>query len=194
MRHHLFRRWQKAQSLVEFSLILPIIMTMTLSIAEFGMAYGTNMTMIEATREGARVGAVLVNGSNSLGMTGITGAACVDAQIILAVQRVVQSPGSGITLANIDNIHIFKANASGGEALANVWTVGASTRCTLSLAFTEGSVGWNATARNATLPVDAIGVSIQYRYRLFTPLSAITGLFGLNTITMRDSTVMDLEP
>jgi hypothetical protein len=37
-------------------------------------------------------------------------------------------------------------------------------------------------------------VSIQYKYKLFTPLSAITGLVGLNTITMVDSTVMDLEP
>ena len=135
-----------------------------------------------------------MNGSNNLGLFGITGAACVDPQIILAVQRVVESPGSGITAANIDEVDIYKANASGGQALSNVWHVGASSPCGLSLHFVQSSVGWNATARTNTLPVDAIGVSITYRYRLFTPLSAITGLFGLNTISMTDSTVMDLEP
>ena len=44
------------------------------------------------------------------------------------------------------------------------------------------------------LPSDSIGVIIQYHYKLFTPLSAVTGLFGTNNITMVDSTVMDLEP
>jgi Flp pilus assembly protein TadG len=190
------RRWQRAQSLVEFTLILPIIMTLTLSIAEFGMAYGSNMTMVEATREGARVGAVLGNGTNSFGLSGCTGAVNVDPQIMLAVQRVVESPGSGITLANIDWVHIFKSNSTGGEALTNSWTVGSynSPTCGFHLDFSQGSVSWNATARTNVLPADSIGVSIQYRYPLFTPLSAITGLFGLHTITMVDSTVMDLEP
>lgn len=190
------RRWQRAQSLVEFSLILPIVMTLTLSIAEFGMAYGTNMSMIEATREGARVGAVLNDGTSAYGLSGCTGAVNVDPQIMLAVQRVVESPGSGISLANIDWVHIYKSNAAGGEVLTNVWTVGSSTWCsgTIRLDFNQGSVGWNASVRTAASPAVSIGVSIQYRYRLFTPLAAITGLFGLNTITMVDSTVMALEP
>lgn len=188
------RRLQRAQSLVEFTLILPIIMMMTLSIAEFGMAYGTNMSMIEATREGARVGAVLVAGGNGYGMSGISGSTCVDPQIILAVERVIGSPGSGITLANVDYIHIFQSDDSGNESLANVWTQGNSTACGLSLHFTQGAHPWDASTRSNTLPVQAIGVRIQYQYKLFTPLSAITGLFGLNTMTMVDSTVMDLEP
>jgi hypothetical protein len=190
------RRWQRAQSLVEFSLILPIIMTLTLSIAEFGMAYGTNMSMIEATREGARVGAVLGNGVNSYGLTGCTGATNVDPQIILAVQRVIYSPGSGITPGNIDWVRIFKSDANGNPVSYNQWTVGSYTSptCGFTLNFSQGAIGWNASARTNVLPADSIGVSIQYRYRLFTPLSAITGLFGVNTITMVDQTVMDLEP
>ena len=93
--HFRDRRHSRGQSLVEFTLVVPVIMMMALTIAEFGVAFGTNMTLIEATREGARVGAVLSNGSGNNGLPGCTGAANVDPQIILAVQRVVESPGSG---------------------------------------------------------------------------------------------------
>lgn len=195
MTRLLGRRRERGQSLVEFSLIVPIVLTLVLTIAEFGVAFGTNMSVVEATREGARVGAVLVDGSNSLGCTGATGAASVDPQIIAAVQRVIESPGSGITLANVDWVHIYRSNASGGESLTNVWTPGnGPTICGVRLDFVQGSVGWPAASRANVLPVDSIGVSIRYRYQLFTPLSAVTGLFGTHQIVMVDSTVMDLEP
>lgn len=191
------RRRQRGQALAEFTLIVPIILAMAFSIAEFGVAYGTNMTLIEATREGARVGAVLVDGSNSLGCTGATGSASVDPQIILAVERAIESPGSGITLAKIDWVDIFESNATGGEALYNRWTPspGAGpTICGVKLDFVQGAVNWPASSRSDTLPVNSIGVLIQYQYTLFTPLSVVTGLFGAQNITMVDSTVMDLEP
>jgi hypothetical protein len=191
------RRRQRGQSLAEFTLILPIILGMAFSIAEFGVAYGTNMTLIEATREGARVGAVLGDGSTSLGCPGATGAASVDPQVILAVERAIESPGSGITLAKIDWVDIFKSNATGGEALYDRWTPAASsgpTICGVKLDFVQGAVNWPAATRSNTLPADSIGVLIQYHYTLFTPLSAVTGLFGTHDITMVDSTVMDLEP
>jgi hypothetical protein len=198
MRHgfHLRdRRHSRGQSLVEFTLVVPVIMMMALTIAEFGVAFGTNMTLIEATREGARVGAVLSNGSGNNGLPGCTGAANVDPQIILAVQRVVESPGSGIKMSNINWVHIYKANSSGGESgNVDVWTVGSSSACGLSLAFTPGAIGWAASTRSSALPADSIGVSIQYQYQTFTPLAALAHLVGLGTITMVDSTVMDLEP
>jgi len=193
-------RRQRAQSLVEFTMIIPILMTMSLSVAEFGVAYGTNMSMIEATREGARVGAVLVDGSRSLGLPSCpTGASTVDPQIVLAVQRAIESPGSGITLANVDWIKIYEVDTSTNlpvSAHVNQWTYtgSTSTYCGLTLDFIQGTVNWDPSSRSSTLPVSAIGVSIQYRYQLFTPLSALTGLFGVHQITMDDATVMDLEP
>jgi hypothetical protein len=181
-------------------MIIPILMTMSLSVAEFGVAYGTNMSMIEATREGARVGAVLVDGSRSLGLPSCpTGASTVDPQIVLAVQRAIESPGSGITLANVDWIKIYEVDTSTNlpvSAHVNQWTYtgSTSTYCGLTLDFIQGTVNWDPSSRSSTLPVSAIGVSIQYRYQLFTPLSALTGLFGVHQITMDDATVMDLEP
>jgi hypothetical protein len=196
------RNRSRGQSLVEFTMIIPIIMTMALTIAEFGVAFGTNMSMEEATREGARVGAVLVNGSNSFGCPGYTGAANVDPQIIAAVQRAIESPGSGISLAHVDWIHIYKADATGAPVAGTIttWTVAPTlgtgpTVCGVQLDFVQGTVGsWPAASRNSTLPVSSIGVAIQYEYQLFTPLSALTGLFGVHQITMTDSTAMALEP
>ena len=195
------RRWQSGQSLVEFSLIAPIIMAMVLAVAEFGVAFQANMSLVESTREGARVGAVLVNGAKSLGCPGFTGAASVDPQIIAAVQRVIESPASGISKDNVANIRIYKADASGGETagMVNEWipyASGAHTAiCGVNLDFVaNGTQGWPAASRANVLPVDSIGVSITYRYSLFTPLGSLTGLFGSGRITMVDSTVMDLEP
>lgn len=190
------RHCQRGQSLVEFTMILPVVLTLAFAIADFGVAFGTNMTLIQATREGARVGAILVNGAKSLGCSGATGEDSVDPQIIAAVQRAIESPGSGITVANIDWIHIYKSDSTGRETAFNEWkrdTAG-TTICGVKLDFVEKSVGWKAADRLNTLPVESIGVRMQYHYKLFTPLSAITGLFGLNEIMMVDSTVMALEP
>lgn len=196
------RRRQRGQSLVEFTIIVPIIMIMAFTVIEFGIAFGTNMSMVEATSAGSRVGAILVNGTTlanggTLGCTGYPGATNVDPQIIAAVQRVVESPGSGMTLANIDWVHIYESNASGGEVLTNVWTPSAGngpTVCGVKLDFVQGAVGWPAANRSNTLPVSSIGVSIQYEYKLVTPISVLTGLFGGNKIAMFDSTVTALEP
>ena len=186
-------RWRKAQSLVEFTMVLPLVMTFALSIAEFGVAYGTNMSLIEATREGARVGAVLGNGSGSLGCSGATGSANVDPQILLAVQRVLESPGSGIVMTTIDSVQIYNADTSAKDTYT--YAPNSGTVCGATLDFLiSGSAGWAASARSAAAPADSLGVRIQYRYKMFTPLSALTGLVGLNTITMVDSTVMDIEP
>lgn len=201
MRRLFGRARQRGQSLVEFTMILPIVLTMTMSIAEFGVAFGTNMSMEEATREGARVGAVLVNGASSFGCPGYTGAANVDPQIVAAVQRAIESPGSGISLAHVDWIHIYKADANGNPVAGtiNEWTVAPTlgtgpTVCGVHLDFVQGMVGWPAAGRTSTLPATSIGVSVKYEYQLFTPLSALTGLFGVHTITMVDSTSMALEP
>jgi len=183
-------------------MVIPIILTMALSIAEFGVAFGSNMTMIEATREGARVGAILVNGSGSLGCTGYSGSASVDPQIVAAVQRVIESPGSGISLSFVDWVHIYQADANGNPVAGtiNEWKVATTAGsgplvCGVHLDFTpNASIPWPASARTNVLPATSIGVSLQYRYQLFTPISALTGLFGVHQITMVDSTTMAFEP
>lgn len=192
------RRRQKGQSLVEFTMIIPVLMTLVLAIAEFGVATGANMTLIEATREGARVGAILVSGANSFGCVGATGSTSVDPQIIAAVQRVIESPGSGINKNNVTSIRIYKADANGNDTTGfyNEWTLGSGggTICGVALDFAPTAVNWPVTSRSNTLPAGSIGVKITYGYSLFTPLSSLAGLFGTGKITMVDQTVMAFEP
>ena len=195
-------RGGRGQSLVEFTMILPIFMALAMTIAEFGVAFGTNMTMVEATREGARVGAVLVDGSNGFGCPGYSGSASVDYQIIAAVQRAIESPNSGIALANVDWIKIYQSDGTGNPVAGttSTWTVAPTlgtgqTVCGVALDFLQTGTGtWPASSRNNVLPVQSIGVSLQYRYQLFTPVFALMQMFGVHQITMNDSTVMALEP
>jgi hypothetical protein len=200
MIHRLRQRRRGAgQSLVEFTLVLPIILTLVMGAAEIGMAIGNNMSLELATREGARVGASLNNGGGTPGCGSGQSPnwTTVDPQIIASVERALRSPGSPVDITKIDYIHIFKANADGTENLVNAWTYapsGGPVVDGVNLHFIQGSVGWQACARNSALPAPSIGVSIRYRYQLFTPMAALMHLVGVTQITMRDSTVMALQP
>lgn len=180
---------QHGQALPEFCLILSVLMIMVLSIAELGFAFSNNMSLELATREGARVGAALVDGHGD--------PTSVDPQIIAAVERALRSPGSGIDLNRVAWIHIYQSNSDGSEGAANVWKYapgGGPTVDGVTLDFYQASSSWPASGRTATLPPPSIGVSISYSHDLKTPIAAFTGAFGLNKIDMVDRTIMSLEP
>lgn len=48
----------RGQSLVEFALVLPIFLVLLSGMVDFGMALYTNITLMNATREGARLGII----------------------------------------------------------------------------------------------------------------------------------------
>ena len=56
----MFRRAcsERSQSLVEFSLVLPILLILTLGIVDFGMGFKSYVELTNATREGARYAVV----------------------------------------------------------------------------------------------------------------------------------------
>lgn len=47
---------QRGATAVEFALILPMLLAMLLGVADFGVAYGQNISLQAAAREGAREG------------------------------------------------------------------------------------------------------------------------------------------
>ena len=77
------------QGLVEFAMLVPVFLLILLGMLEFGFAFNHNMTLEYATREGARAGAAMANGSQADRTTcgnGTTlGAANVDPLIIAEV-------------------------------------------------------------------------------------------------------------
>lgn len=52
------RNRTRGQSLVEFALVLPIFLVLLSGMVDFGMALYTNITLMNATREGARLGII----------------------------------------------------------------------------------------------------------------------------------------
>jgi Flp pilus assembly protein TadG len=202
----------RGQSVVEFALILPVIMTLTLGMIEMGFAINHNTSIVTATRQGARVGASLVNGSPIHHCTdntaaGIAGAAAVDAQIVAATEGVLRSPGSPINVSQVSKIEIIELDGSTGAETGkkNTWISAVNTDGTprgdvipgtsTKLYFKANGGNYTVGSRCGTSPAKGIEVRITYTYLFITPLGAlISTVFPSSSITMTDHTTMALEP
>lgn len=195
---------ERGQGLAEFTIIMPLFLILLAAMLEFGLAFSDRLTLGNATREGARIGGALVTGSGS-SCSGDPGG--VDITIVASVQNILKSGGSDVDLARVNAIRIFKASASGTQigGYVNVWTYtpGSGPDAdpgpgTETIDFSPSSVGWAACVRdNEAGSPDSIGVSVDYDYRLQTPLAGLLTLIGgsyADTIEMVDTTVMALNP
>ncbi len=174
-------RSDRGQSMVEFSLILPVFILVLLGLLEFGSAYDHRNAMAYAVREGARVGASLGSGGTS--------SSTVDPTIVAAVRRGLTDP---ILIENISTIEIYKADANGVPITGKVNRfdhTGAAV----------GAPGWPASTRVAGINGDMLGVRVVYDFRPTTPLGTMMALFvnpvpPYSIIRMTDALVMKLEP
>jgi TadE-like protein len=204
------REAQRGQGIVEFAYLVPVLMLILLAILEFGFMFNHHLTLEYATREGARAGAAMADGTvkdANCGLGPLTGAN-VDPLIIAAVQRVLESPGSLVNRANITQVKIYEMpwNGTTPTGPQNVWTYRPGNAANpdvpclspaTDLDFYESAHGWDASARTIGATPDSIGISISYDYKFQTPLAGIIRvLFGNSwgTIRMTDSTIMALEP
>ncbi len=200
------RDCERGQGLVEFAMLVPVFMLLLLGMLEFGTAFNHNLTLGYASREGARIGADLVNGGGPFGCaTGQspnagTNGEKVDQVIIEAVDRVLTSAGSPIDLSRVDRIRLFRPDKSGNDTLnqGNDWLYTASPYTlpdftTVNFA-PSGAGTFQACSRSSVIQssgstagiVDSIGVSIDYTYQMVTPLGT--------TLQMHDVTVMQFNP
>ena len=58
MRRWLRRHGEAGQSLVEFAMVLPLLLVLLCAIIDFGRVFQAHVTLTNAVREGARLGAV----------------------------------------------------------------------------------------------------------------------------------------
>jgi hypothetical protein len=175
------RRRENGQSLVEFTLILPVFLLVLLGMLEYGSAYDHRTAMAYAVREGARVGASMGNGGSSPG--------AVDPAIVAAVQRGLTNP---ILIDNITSIDIYQADAAGKPITGKIDSYDKDGSLI-------GTAGWPAVNRVAGLNGDSIGVRVRYDFHPITPLGSLMGVIfspipGYSVIPMADSSVMHLEP
>ena len=205
------RDGERGQSVVEFTLMLPLVFLILFGMIEFGLLFTHDLTIEYAVREGTRAGAALSNGGGNLGCS--SGQSpnwrTVDPLIVAAVERVLQSPGSQIVVARVSQIVIYKANAVTGaddQGLHNIWTyasgagpipAGTTTHLNFNDASYPDGDAWKACARsNADPNIDPLGIRVTYTYTFQTPLAVILGFFagGNPSLPVTDHVVMDLNP
>jgi len=187
------RRRSRGQAMVEYAVAIPVFLLILLGMLEFGFAFSHHLTMEYATREGARAGAALANGSTQYPC------AVVDDQVIAAVQRVITASGSQVDINEITQIRIYRGNALNGKEPSgtpvNVWTLGKGPVVDgAALKFKLQSFGWDPCSRKNAANPDSIGVSMTYGYKYVTPLGGLLGATGNPTLPMSDRTVMSLNP
>ncbi len=195
------RTGQDGQGLVEFAILVPVFVILLLGMLEFGLAFNHQLTLGYATREGARIGADLVNGGGQLGCGAgqSPNAAHVDSIIIESVDRVLTSSGSPVPVSQVTRIRIFHADQNGADTLGqdNDWVYTATPYTLFDLtqvSFKPGTATWGSACNRSNVvghtyanQVDSIGVSISYTYTTTTPV-------GASSIPMTDVTVMQFNP
>lgn len=194
-----FFRNEDAQGLIEFALILPpLLLLLVFGLVELGTVLSVAMTVSSATREGARVGSALVNGGGALGCGAgqSPNASTVDPNVIAAVERVLISTGTRVTLADVTEIRIAKSTSSGAETAGqiNIWNYqlnGGPTIDGQKLDFVQVQLQWQACSRSNGTPADSAVVTVAYTYRGRTPLRMLVPMF--NTFTMTDRAVMAMN-
>ena len=145
------------------------------------------------------MGSNLANGGGALGCAAgqSPNAASVDPRVIAAVEKILTGTGALVSLADVSEIRIFKATATGAETtgVVNRWVYTPGAGPVIdgdALDFSPtGGTGWDACSRNNGLPADSLGVTVLYTYRARTPLRVFMPF--LNTMQMVDKTVMTLN-
>lgn len=204
-----WRSGDEGQALVEFTLVITIILIVLLSVAEIGVIFGRVSSLGYSSREGARTGSALALGEVELCTTTERDPSKVDAVLVAAMQRILDSPDSGIDTADVEQIRIFKADNAGEEidGTVNIWGylgtgMGPEVDPGPGVAridFSPSSLSeaWQACDRvNSGATPDSIGVTISYTHQWGTPLLSFVDSFaggGLD-LTLTETTIMALNP
>ena len=187
-------RATRGQSLVEFTLLLPLLLALAIGLLEFGMLFKDHLGINYASRAGARVGV----------------AASIRPDADCSILRAISSTLANMEPANLVRVHIYRANGPDNSCTVpcaeNVyyrplpWPT--QPEC---LANNSPGGGWlpliapgyppasrqNIEDRNRTLSPDGLGIEVQYRHDFF-----FNYIPGANTtsVVVRDATVMQIEP
>jgi hypothetical protein len=174
------RSAEKGQGLVEFSLVIPIFMTLLMGVIEFGFLYNSLLTVQFSARQG-------VSAAAQAG--GVDGADC---SILNAVEKALTAP---IDHDRVEFVEIFQSDAAGDAVpgAVNRYIRGGALDCpgTGTQPYTlVGEEGYPQVARHDALieGLDVIGVRIGYEYVGITPVA-----FG-RSWDLADGATLRMEP
>ena len=89
---------ERGQALVEFALIVPIFLLLVFAIVDFGMGFHAWITVTNAAREGARVGAVGADSATIQGKVTDTTVSLDAASVTTTVTNAQGAPGEAVTV------------------------------------------------------------------------------------------------
>jgi hypothetical protein len=181
---------------VEFVLVIPIFLTLVVSIGEFSFLFTSYLSTSFASRDAVQLAA-------EMGDT--PGSDCV------TIERIEQdvSPPANRTL--IHSVEIFWSDNHGNPRAGaiNVWNRGGTYHCVMpsgrefDIPYTPGAMGYpeadrcNIVSAAGCAPghtaIDTIGVRISYQYTWLTPFPGLVGI-GTAGPMIVSSNMMRLEP
>lgn len=170
---------ERGASLVEFSLILPILFLVLVGIFEIGMAFKSYLTVAYLAREGARLAA----------FTGTDINADCTTVISLANQMTAQD------LTRLDRIEIFKADAAGNPTTGFINTFRLTGADKNNCTHWTGTRPWVSTTRQTSVsstgtpPLDVIGVRIVILHPWITQFPPFYGNLNVN-----ENSIVRMEP
>jgi hypothetical protein len=183
----------RGQSLVEFALVFPIMITMIMGFLEFTFVFNAVLAAGHATRDAALIAAEAGNA---------VGADCV---ILKQIENDTTAPADPARITEVD---IYRADQNGAVfgGQQNVYTRTKSTTCTLpdgtslTVPYFATSTTYVDTTRcniqagcGGGRTLDTIGVKVTYRHTWITPLANLVSLTGTGT-TIVQSNAMRMEP
>jgi Flp pilus assembly protein TadG len=92
------RDGEKGQNLVEFAMVVPIFLILVFSIVDFGMGFHAWITVTNAAREGARVGAVGADTATIEARVVDTASSLVGEELDITVVNAQGTPGDAVSV------------------------------------------------------------------------------------------------
>ena len=189
-------RRSRGQSLVEFALVIPIFLTLVVTIAEFAFLFTSFLSASFASRDGVQVAAEMGTGPGA---------------DIVTLQRIEQDLSAPVDRTKIQWVEIFWSDTAGNPigGAVNHWQRGGSTSITLpsgtivTVPYTQTSNGYKeadrcnivsaAGCKPGHTSIDTIGVKIVYDYHWITPFPSLVGASPIGPQIVQ-SNMMRLEP
>lgn len=182
----------RGQALVEFALVFPLFIVLTLFIVEFAFVFSALLGVNYASRNGALAAAEAGND------------VLADCVILQEVERSIGAPGNR---ANIQTVTIYRTDQGGSTRLGTLtYTRGGTTTCTkgtttLTAPYSSPTGTYTSDQRCNVLngcpdlgrsQIDTIGIEVTYRHTWVTPIRNF-GLTGTGA-TLTQSNAMRMEP
>lgn len=173
MAHHR----ERGATLVEMAVIFPLLLLVTVSIFEFGLAFKDHHTVTQGVRDGTRM----------LSAAGDD----IDADCT-AMERALDTMMASLDVDQVTAIEVFRANADGTQNTAdtNRYTyLGGDPR---DCANWNGTVAWPPSSRQVvagSVPLDIVGIRIIYESGWVTGIPPFVG-----SLTIDRSSISRIEP